>query len=566
MSSSVDLLIINGYVPEIGTATGADATSTEGRPTTVAVSEGQIVEVGGAELEKLRGPETAIVDANGGAILPGINDGHLHFCASAVTAYVLVPVGHATDWAEIHEIAQNTAPGADGWVRGHGWDDARHGAPDMARFFELNPDVPTVLFDQSGHQLIVNGRGLEELGLSESADDVAGGVVGRRDNNAPNGHFADAAMGLVNDQLPALPAQTLLEAFSKYQADLHALGITSLTEPGLGPGGNTLLSGACGEPSIQALVDLAKRDQLRTRLNVLLLFSGTGGATAEATTSGLESELTAALSETDDQWLRVAGVKVFADGTPRSGTAWMKQQYCLPCGHGHGGLVIAGKTEAEQRAELNDIIAAIHNAGLQAGVHATGDATTEAVIEAFAHAAGVNGKHDLRHYVIHGAFENADRFAELAEDGFGVSTNPAIRAAAGALMTNILGEDWYRRHQPLGSLMRHGVHVNIASDSPVTSPDWRNSVIAAVTRASTASIEEDSSEGLSLSQALAAMTSEPAWQDKAEQFKGRIEPGYVADICVLSAPLPKDVEELRHIPTATTIVGGEIVYSAKTNK
>ncbi len=564
MSSPVaQLLIVNGYVPEISTSPAADASWSPDRPTAVAVQDGRIAAVGQDELLRFRGPQTEVIDAGGGAILPGLNDGHLHFCASAVTRYVLLDVGHAQTWSEIHALLQRAQPSADGWIRAHGNDDAVQGVADPATFLEVNPGRPTVLFDRTGHQLLVNRAGLAALQLEDFASQVPGGVVGRTGQGLPNGHFADAAMEVVTSRLPALPAGTLLDAFRRHQRDLHQLGLTSLTDPGLGPGGNSLLAGACGEPSLQGLIELAAHDELRLRINALLLFSGTGGATAEDTERGLASDLADRVRAVDEQWLRVAGVKVFADGTPRSGTAWMKDPYCLPCGHGHGGLVIAGHTEQQRLAELGKIISAIHSAGYQAGVHATGDAATHAVIDAFANSDAP--AKDLRHYVIHGAFNSDELFGQLAEAGIGLSTNPAIRAGAGALMHNILGRERYRQHQPLASLLRAGVRTNIASDAPVTSPDWRNSVIAAVTRNSTARIDEDRSECLSLSQALATMTCEPAWQDRAEDRKGRVESGYLADLCILADRLPERAEDLRTLPTATTIVGGDIVYSAATN-
>lgn len=559
-----DLLIVGGYVPEIGTAADLDATRTQGRPTAVAVTGARISAVGGDELRALAGPGTTVLDARGGAILPGLNDGHLHFCASAVTRYLLVDLAGAGDWEGILNLIQDAEAGADCWIRAHGWDEAEHGDVPAASFHAVHPQVPVVAYDKTGHQLLVNEAGLRKMGLVQDAPVVSGGTVGRFLDGRPNGRMVDGAMALVNSRLPEFPATALREAFLRHQADLHACGITSLTEPGLGPGGISLLGAASATPSLRVLTDMAADGELTLRITALLLFSGTGGATADATRSGLAGDLPGLASRRgiDPLLLNVAGVKVFADGTPRSGTAWMSQEYQTPCGHGHGHMVIAGNDEAERTAELHAIVAAIHAAGLQAGIHATGDASTAAVVEAIAAAqsgTGVRG----RHYVIHGAFADRHQLESLARNSVGYSTNPAIRAEAGALMLRVLGASRFAEQQPLASALRAGVSSTIASDAPVTPFDWRHSIVAAVTRNTSAGPGMEDPERLTLAQALSLMTQAPAWQDGAELHKGSVAPGQLADLCVLAGPLPRDARDLHGLPTATTIAGGRVVFHAE---
>ncbi|GHD05955.1 amidohydrolase [Zhihengliuella salsuginis] len=565
-TASPDLVITGGTVPVLpvpGAAAGFGAASQYddvADATAVALTGDRITAVGGEEVAALAGPGTRVVDAAGGAILPGINDAHLHFIASAYSRYCLAPLGSARDWDGVAALLEALEPGADGWIRAHGWDAAVLGDGGTGRVAAARPDAPVVAYDQTGHQLLLNRTAMDRLGLHGAAD-VTGGTVTRDVDGAPTGHFADAAMGLAGAGIPELPRESLRSAVLRHQADLHALGITSLTEPGLGPGGASLLSGACTASALELLADLAEAGDLTMRITALMLFSGTGGATAEATRRGLDSGLPRLLDGRgiDPLQLRIGGVKVFADGTPRSGSAWMKDTYRTPCGHHHGHLVIAGATDAERVEELNGIIAAIHGAGLQAGVHATGDAATAAVVDAIA-AATAAAPRDARHYVIHGAFADDDALRRLGEHRVGYSTNPAIRSAAGRLMLGVLGGERFARHQPLTSALAAGIPANIASDAPVTSPDWRHSVVAAATRDTTAGPGGDDDERLALRTALALMTGTPAWQDHAERHKGRVAAGQLADLCVLAGPLPGDPRELLENPTALTVAGGRIVH------
>lgn len=554
------LVIHSGVVPEIGLATDLDATAVSGRPSAVAVRNGRIIEVGDQSLLRFVGPETTVIDAQGGAILPGLNDGHLHFSASAMIRYAHLSLADAKDWAQAAEILATATADDSGWVRAAHWDEARLGAVDFELLLAANSQRPVVAFDTTGHQLLINAVGLETLGLTHNIQPVPGGVIGRLANGALNGLFGDAAMALVNDGLPSFSEEQLRSALLKQQHELHSLGITSLTEPGLGPGGSSLMAASCGTQSLEILSELAREGLLSLRVNCLLLFSGTGGESLDAVQEGLAGELPKITQGIDPLRLRIAGVKVFADGIPRSGTSWFHDEYQLPCGHGHGALVLHGNTDAQRVTEFRKIIAAIDAAGLQAGVHVTGDAATEALIEAVELLDVGTGEQGNRHYIIHGAFRDLSLLERVQRAGMGYSTNPSIRAEAGTLIRSILGLQRFAEQQPLATAAQQGVAACLASDAPVTTPDWRHSVSCAVTRNTTAGSGTAESEAISLAQALAMMTSTPAWQDHAEADKGRVDVGQLADLCILRDRLSTDIHQLAQNPTTHTIVNGDVVY------
>ncbi|NKX54255.1 amidohydrolase [Arthrobacter mobilis] len=548
---AAELVIINGTLPETAGSVN------------VAVAGGAVLAVGGQDVLALVGPGTRVIDAEGGALLPGINDAHLHFIASAMTRFGYLDVGAsaASSWQEVAGILAAVAPGRDGWIRAHGWDEVVLGPGGAEVLLELRPDTPVVVFDQTGHQLLANRTALEAAGIGRAPAAPAGGVIGRTASGEPSGLFVDAAMEMITAALPPVPREDLRSAALKFQRLLHAQGITSLTEPGLGPGGKSLLGGACTTDALEVLGAMALDGDLTVRINTLLLFAGTGGISADMVGNGLASGLQHLYTQQgiDPRLLRIAGVKVFADGTPRSGTAWMTEPYGEQCSH--GSMVVAGSTDAGRTAELNEIVRLVHAAGLQAGIHATGDAATEAAVDAIIAAQATDGRRG-RHYIIHGAFSSNDSLHRLAAHDVGYSTNPAIRAAAGDLIRRLLGPERYDRHQPLNSALKAGVKLNIASDSPVTDTDWRRTVAAAVTRATVHSPgRPDDPERITSLQALQAMTSLPAWQDHAEAFKGQLAPGMAADICVLDGAWPAaDIDELAERQVAWTIAAGSVVH------
>lgn len=564
LNQAPDLVLFGGTVLT-GEPPCGPVSATQGPHfTALAVSGGLITAVGGEEICELAGPSTRLVDLRGGTVLPGVNDAHLHLMGTAMSLFGHVNIGAAaaSSWAQVARILGDAPVPSDGWIRAHGWDSATLGTGGEQALAECREDVPVVAFDQTGHQLLANATALRLAGITADTTDPSGGVIERNADGSPTGLLQDGAAALVNNVLPDVPWEVLHSALLKTQALLHSQGITSLTEPGLGPGSPGLFDGSGTTAALELLGEMAVANELSLRVAVLMLFAGTGGVSANAVRQGLASGLATAYSsrDIDPRQLAIAGVKIFADGIPRSNTAWMHEPYGAECTHGH--LVVAGNTDTERIAELGKILELIDGAGLQAGIHATGDAATETAVDLVA---GLTAGRvsDPRHYIIHGAFSSNETLRNMAQLGIGYSTNPLIRATAGDLMRDVMGEERFARHQPLRSAIAAGVPVNLASDSPVTSTDWRRTVIAAVRRGTPAHQgAETDPERISSLDALAAMTSLPAWQDHAETYKGTLRPGMVADLCVLDGPWPDDhaIEDLMEREVVLTAVGGRIVH------
>lgn len=114
-------------------------------------------------------------------------------------------------------------------------------------------------------------------GITAGTSDVPGGVIARSTNVSPRGLFKDGAMELISRALPPVPVETLRQSALSMQSLLHQQGVTSLTEPGLGPASAGLLDGTGSTAALKMLGDLAIAGEPSLRMNVLLLFAGTGG-------------------------------------------------------------------------------------------------------------------------------------------------------------------------------------------------------------------------------------------------------------------------------------------------
>jgi predicted amidohydrolase YtcJ len=292
-----------------------------------------------------------------------------------------------------------------------------------------------------------------------------------------------------------------------------------------------------------------------------LAVGGTGGGSVDLLDALLEQY--PAPTEFARRLLNLRGVKIFGDGIPPTHTAWVYEPY-VDSG-GVGGLAVAGGTDDERVRQLTAIVRRAHLAGFQVGTHATGDRTIDVVTDAYLAAIRADRSfRDPRHYTIHSDLVTDAALGRLARHGLGTSMNPSIKAAIADAMIGVLGPERARRQWPLRSALDSGVTLTSASDWPVTPPDWRAGVIAAVLRKDLVSGNVSGPEQrVGVLEAVRTYTTAGAHQDGAESWKGRLVPGMAADVCVLDGVLPTtadEVEALAGIPVALTVFNGTIEY------
>ncbi|MGK5549826.1 amidohydrolase [Streptomyces sp. URMC 127] len=565
-TTPADLVFVNGSVLTVDSRfTVASA---------LAVTDGLVSAVGDRdEVMAHAGPATRVVDLEGGTLLPGINDSHLHGCAFGLTMPPLsVDVSHPAvrslaDAAEAVRKAAASTPAGE-WITGHGWDAGYLAEcvadpsrlPTRQDLDAVSPHHPVLLYSATGHATWVNSMALKWAGVDRNTPVPPGGVIVTDADGVPTGLLQEGAQDLVHQALPALSPEVRADAIRATLRTLARLGITSYTEPGLGPGGDALMRGAMAHSTLDVYRRLLADGELTARVGVLLLPTGMTG-TAEEFVRTL-----AAMDEppsTDPRRLAVLGVKLFADGIPVNKTAWMHEPYV---GGGCGSLCVGGETDEERIAQITEMIRCTHAAGYQAGVHVTGDRAIDTVVDAFAAAAAAHPRPDARHYVIHGDFLTARSMRTLARSGFGVNMNPTIKWTVADLEEEFVGPQRAAYEWPYRDAIDAGVTVTSGSDAPVTLPDWRQGVSTMMLRESKASGRVSGPEQrIRLAEALRTYTSDAAWQDFAEDWKGTLEVGKVADLCVLAGDLlTADPHDIPAMPVVFTAVGGDVVHDELT--
>lgn len=480
---SADLVLRGGTVHTL------DEDDTTG--TAIAIRHGRILRVGSdADVTASIGRRTRVIELDGRAVLPGINDSHLH----------------AT------------------WL-GAMW--------------------PNTVF---------GGMGAESSGASAPSA-APSAVPAAAPAAAPAPAPVDGDPHDTSHSAPLVSTRAERRAAILRAGELIAsLGITSYTEPGIGPGEDAGATGCFAQDVFEAYVELEAERRLTARVNVLALFGVLDGpSTLRDVTAGLRA---LDRETTRPAWLRVAGVKLFADGIPPMHQAWTRHRY--PDGTS-GGLLVAGLDADEREDNLRRMIVEANRLGCQVGIHATGDRTIDAAVDAVGEAMS-ESRMELRHYVIHGDLVSPGALARMASLGMGLNVQPGIAVKTAGWLAAVLGDEVAAAAWPIADAQRAGVSVSLSSDAPILAPDWRQGIADADAwlgaPASGPTAESDRMRAL-----LRGYTVAPARQDGAEPWKGTLEPRKVADLCVLEAdPLHVAAAELPRVGVDLTVVDGEIVY------
>ena len=528
----------------------------------VAVSDGRIAAVGSnQDVAAWKSPRTRVIDAQGGTILPGFIDSHVHLFIGAAELEALDLTGiegedALTGVARAYAAGRPEdrivyAVGADYGMLGRGRQITRQ---DLDRVL---PDRPFAMMAADHHTVWANTAALQAAGLLDVPPDLQGAEVVRGPDGKASGMLLETgAFGPVlaltkyggrdlagyvtgADPDPAPTAReraTDQEVIAKGLAHCAANGITTLHNMDGNLYQLELLDAVRGAGDMVCRVQVPCH--LRPEHGVAKL--------AEA------QEMRARF---DDDWLWSGRVKMFMDGVIDGYTAFMLRPY-------PGRPDTRG--EALFDAEVFDEICVAADAmGLQISVHAIGDAAVRRTLDGFAAARRVNGVRDSRHRVEHIETLHADDLPRFAELGAVASMQP-MHAPAGGMFpvpsADLLHPDQVALAFPWQSLSEAGAALVFSTDWSVVPVDVMPSIRAAVAPRTP---EGWPDQGLSLRQALAAYTRDNAWVAFREDRKGRLAAGYLADLVVMSDDLdalaPAELDKARPM---VTICGGRVTYEA----
>ncbi len=530
----IDRLLINGNIYTLSPAAP--------HATAVAISRDRIVVVGDDSLRDLAGPHTAVDDLGGKTALPGLTDAHIHWqwTSSALRDINLMDTPSKEDaLRRVAERARTSRPGE--WLVGRGWAQASWpgGAfPTAADLDAVAPDNPVYLTARSGHAAWVNSAALREAGIGSGTPDPAGAVIQRDAAGRATGILLEGpAMDLVADLIPRLTADQLADLMEQSQTLAWKSGLTGIHD--------------FDDPdAFEAMELLHEQGRLGLRIvkNINRPF--------------IEHAIRLRLRwGFGDDWLRLGGMKLFADGALGPRTALMIEPY--EGEPDNRGVAVLDKEE------IYELVSAASRAGFPSTIHAIGDKAVHDVLDVYQavrqEEAG-RGVHptERRHRIEHVQLIHPDDAHRLADLDIIASMQPIHAMSDYPMADRYWGARAQWGYNARGQI-DVGARVAFGSDSPVEPFQPLKGIHAAVTRR-----RADGSPGLdgwfpdarlTIDEAIRGYTQGPAYAAGMEDRLGMIAPGYLADLVLFDQDLyavPPD--DLLGVQVLGTMVGGAWRY------
>jgi predicted amidohydrolase YtcJ len=515
----------------------------------VAIKDGRFLKAGSeAEIKTLAGRNTKMIALRGRTVTPGFIDSHQHLSlygtdllqidCSPRRCKTIVQLKQA-----VRKEAKRKPAGE--WIRGVGYDDTKTRDQRILTRRDLDevaPDHPVFIHHVSGHWAVVNSRALEVGGIREETADPPGGAYGRDPGTGRlNGilyeqaEFAYVFEG-TNGQPPIMPPLSLkdrMKGMRLASGRYLASGITGVHD--------ALVSAQ----TLETYQEAFKSGDLKLRVYMLISVEYLPHLQALRLRTGFGNE-----------WLKIGGVKILADGAIAGRTAYLSEPYIGS--EGRGILAV------ESEEVLHTLIRKGHQAGFQVCVHANGDRVIEMALTGFEKALTELPRKNHRHRLEHCTVVNSEILKRIRKLKLLVTPFGSYIYYHGEKMIPYYGASRVEMMFAHRSFLDYGIGVSGSSDNPCGPYEPLLAIQSCVTRKSAAGEVLAAKQGITVDEAIGLYTMASAYASFEENLKGSITPGKLADLVVLGEdPRRVDPDEIKDIPVEMTIVGGRIKYQKK---
>jgi len=542
-----DLIFIHGNV-----YTGVPANtqfSSILREEAIAVRGDRILAVGkNVDLDKLKGPQTQVIDLGGHFVVAGFNDAHLHLDDAGQTklSVDLTGVKSLDEFRDrILKKVETAKPGE--WISGAGWDETLwpvKATPTRWDLDEVSSDHPVFLVRIDGHIAVANTRALQLASITLATRDPQGGHIDRNENGEPTGILRETAQGSVLQVMPKPTHAQRRQGIELVLADLAQHGVTSAQDY------------SPNWEAFQIYEELEKEGKLTARISEWLPFDNSIDELNQKRNSHPQSDL----------MLHTGMLKGFMDGSLGSHTAAMLEPYSDD--PKNSGIP---RYEADK---LNDLTKERVLAGFQIGFHAIGDKGVQMALDAFSEAEkaareakvkAANGGDDYRLRIEHAQVTTPAQFMQFKQLKVIASMQPNHLLTDMRWAQDRLGPKRAATSYAWLAFLNKSVPLAFGTDYPVEPVTPFRGLYAAETRKSENGKQEYFPEQkLTMDQAIAAYTSGSAFAQFEEKEKGKLVAGMLADFVVLDRDIISvSPEKLLQTKVLRTVVGGKTVYESK---
>ncbi len=514
------------------------------------IENGVITAVGtNQEIRALAVPGASEIDCGGHTVIPGLNDSHMHLLMIGIGLAQVDIAGVKSIDEMIGRVRRFIAerPQACGrGVHSIGWNqdlftDGEKRMPNRHDLDKISTEIPIVLERICGHATSANTKAIEMLGLGCDSPQFEGGTFEREADGYPNGIFTENACRQIASVIPNYTPEEYERMFLDAMDYAVAHGITSVQSNDIG-------SNAADRHVVHDMINrIFGEDRSKLRYHPQVCFLNV---------SDFKDYLNGSLGTLcSHPWLAPASLKLFKDGSLGARTAAMRHEYLDD--PGNYGVEVMTAEQADEFCALADA------ANMQVVTHVIGDKAVEDTVSSYEKVSR-GGKNPLRHGLIHCQITDRPLLERIVKDNIPVFYQPIFLDYDMHVVVSRCGGELSSTSYAFRSVEELGGHVSYGTDSPVEDCNPFPNIYSAVTRKDKNGWPEGGffpDERVDVYSAIDAYTAGSAWAEFRENDKGRLKPGFVADLTVLDTDIfTCDPMKIRDILPLMTMTGGKVVY------
>ncbi len=522
------------------------------RAEAVAVRGDRIMYVGSAAAAgKLCDEHTKIFDYGSNSIYPGFLEAHAHPGGAGYFMTGLAHLDRDASYEECVQVMKEYMEAHPGMPLYNGMGFGVNGEyPTAAMLDTICPDRIMCCTDFGGHAMWLNTKAMEFYGINkEAAARFGTDCVLVDENGNPTGYITETAVFHVR-AMTEIPFETFRESVLRWEDFALAKGYTGVYSAGLE------VSSRQEGPAYYAL---EKEGKLR-----MYTFAGSFVPDNTDTPEAEMDRIADMAKEHNSKHFKLIGAKVFCDGTIEQHTAWMLSDYSDTPGY-------RGVSRFDDHDKMVRLINAASKHHMNVHVHAIGNASSKAWVDAFAEAAEATGDFDQRNAIAHLQAVDPDVIRRFGE--YNIIAVCAMMWVEKTpmdydMVVKYFGEELADVCYPVKSFMDQGVVVVSHSDFPV-SPAFNvpqticYGNIRYLPSNGQKMQRKNTNECISRMDTLKALTTNVAYSWHVEDQMGSLEIGKLANITVFDRDFLKDdLAEIENSKCLATFTDGKLVYKA----
>ncbi len=521
----------------------------------VAVKNGKILDVGGADkISGYIGNTTRVMDLKGKTVTPGLIDAHAHlpFFGLRENGWFLNLQGLRSKEEILDALARRVRKTPKGkWISAWGIESLSMTYLDNEDLDRVSRSRPILAVFTGGQWGFANSLALQIAGISKHTPNPSGGRIGKAfSDGTPNGLLANyPALNLVRRHIPlpddAQSRAALLYAARKYAAE----GVTTVHDNFF----------SLSAPHFhRAYFDTVRTGQMPIRIKLwpYIPSASIGKKVLYALFQSRECfprskirDLISYQRESPASFKALwGGFKMAVDGA--GGGMWDFNPFAVPL---------------HSPVDLNKMFDTFHSAGRQVSIHAVGNRAVDQILDAIETALKKTPRQDHRHRIEHALGPRPAAFERIKKAGVIICTHPQWLFGWGDKWQGLKMREGEIGVIPLKSFLRHEIPVALGADPPafpLYQPQF--GLWQAGARITRDGYPFDTSEGISIRDALRAQTMGGAFAGSQEKEIGSIEKGKQADMVVWDKDFYTIAQDdIRNVKAEATLVKGKVVYRSE---